>query len=214
MANYSLVCWGGPEFNANNRLVFARILPGPCLPMSSCQCGVLPGSTNLCDDGRCVCVDCVFELNVARPNASLIPVKGDRSRRTMWIAIVAGAAAFLVFFVALQFALVLWCCRRRRHRRNEQDTSGGAQQSLMPPRVGSSRSRGPGRVVVENFTLDMLHASTDGFSDDSRIGTGSFGSVYRGTLLDGREVAIKRVEDSDQARWRGTATERRRSTRS
>jgi hypothetical protein len=69
----------------------------------------------------------------------------------------------------------------------------------MPPRVGSSRSRGPGNVVVENFTLDMLHASTDGFSDDSQIGTGSFGSVCRGTLPDGREVAIKRAEDSAKA---------------
>jgi hypothetical protein len=69
----------------------------------------------------------------------------------------------------------------------------------MPPRVGSSRSRGPGSVVVENFTLDMLHASTDGFSDDSQIGTGSFGSVYRGTLPDGREVAIKHIEDSAKA---------------
>jgi hypothetical protein len=95
MANYSLVCWalvcwGEPEFNATNRLVFGRVLPGPCLPMSLCQCGVLPGSANLCDDGRCVCVDCAFELNVARPNASLVPVKGDRSRRTMWITIAAG----------------------------------------------------------------------------------------------------------------------------
>ncbi|ONM19433.1 Serine/threonine-protein kinase-like protein CCR4 [Zea mays] len=187
------------DFNATNRLVFGRVLPGPCLPMSSCQCGVLPGSANLCDDGRCVCVDCAFELNVARPNASLVPVKGGRGRKTMWIAIAAGTTAFFVFFVALQFALVLRCRRRRRRRRNEQDTSGGAQQSLMPPRVGSSRSRGPGSVVVENFMLDMLHASTDGFSDDSRIGTGSFGSVYRGTLPDGREVAIKRAEDSAKA---------------
>jgi hypothetical protein len=90
-------------------------LPGPCLclPMSSCQCGVLLGSANLCDNNRYVCVNCAFELNVARPNASLIPVKGGRSRRTMWIAIAAGATAFLVFFVELQFALVLWCrwCR-------------------------------------------------------------------------------------------------------
>jgi hypothetical protein len=197
MANYSLVCWGGPEFNTTNRLVFGRVMPGPCLPMSSCQCGVLPGSANFCDDSRCVCVDCAFELNVARPNASVLPGKGGWSRRTMWIAIAAAAAVFLVFFVAFQFALVLWC-RRRRRRRKELDASAGVQQSLMPPRLGSSRSKGPGSVV-EHFTLDMLQAATDGFSDDSRIGTGSFGSVYRGTLPDGREVAIKRAEDSAKA---------------
>ncbi|EFJ32573.1 hypothetical protein SELMODRAFT_25465, partial [Selaginella moellendorffii] len=37
-----------------------------------------------------------------------------------------------------------------------------------------------------------LAAATDNFSDDNRIGTGSFGTVYRGVLPDGREVAIKR----------------------
>ncbi|KAG0529469.1 hypothetical protein BDA96_05G100800 [Sorghum bicolor] len=214
MANYSLLCWGGAEFNATNRLVFGRVMPGPCVPMSSCQCGVLPGSANLCDEGRCVCVDCAFELNVARPNASVLPGNGGgRSRRTMWIAIAAAGAAFLVFLVALQLALVLWCRRRRRRRRgNEQDASGGALQSLMPPRLGSSRSRGPGSVV-EHFTLDMLHAATDGFSDDSRIGTGSFGSVYRGTLPDGREVAIKRAEESAKASSSAAARPARRRDR-
>ena len=214
MANYSLLCWGGAEFNATNRLVFGRVMPGPCVPMSSCQCGVLPGSANLCDEGRCVCVDCAFELNVARPNASVLPGNGGgRSRRTMWIAIAAAGAAFLVFLAALQLALVLWCRRRRRRRRgNEQDASGGALQSLMPPRLGSSRSRGPGSVV-EHFTLDMLHAATDGFSDDSRIGTGSFGSVYRGTLPDGREVAIKRAEESAKASSSAAARPARRRDR-
>ncbi|KAF8781323.1 hypothetical protein HU200_000586 [Digitaria exilis] len=199
MANYSLVCWGGQEFNATNRLVFPRVVPGPCVPMSSCKCGVLPGSANICNAGSCICTDCAFQLNLAVPNASVVPVKsgGLSSRKTMWIAIVAGASGLLVLLVALQCALLIWCRRRRRRRRKEQDAAaaGEAQQLLMMPRLGSSRSKGPGSVV-ERFTVEMLHAATNGFSDDCRIGTGSFGSVYRGTLPDGREVAIKRAEDS------------------
>ncbi|XP_022685215.1 serine/threonine-protein kinase-like protein CCR4 [Setaria italica] len=70
MADYSLVCWGGREFNATNHLVFPRVMPGPCAPMSSCRCGVLPGSANFCAARSCICHDCVFDLNVARPNAS------------------------------------------------------------------------------------------------------------------------------------------------
>uniref|UniRef100_A0A0Q3UZ04 non-specific serine/threonine protein kinase n=2 Tax=Setaria TaxID=4554 RepID=A0A0Q3UZ04_SETIT len=115
MADYSLVCWGGREFNATNHLVFPRVMPGPCAPMSSCRCGVLPGSANFCAARSCICHDCVFDLNVARPNASVLPAKsGGRSRRTMWIAIAAAAAGFLVLLVALQLALLLWCRRRRR----------------------------------------------------------------------------------------------------
>ncbi|TKW00214.1 hypothetical protein SEVIR_8G093600v4 [Setaria viridis] len=213
MADYSLVCWGGREFNATNHLVFPRVMPGPCAPMSSCRCGVLPGSANFCAARSCICHDCVFDLNVARPNASVLPAKsGGRSRRTMWIAIAAAAAGFLVLLVALQLALLLWCRRRRRRRMNEQDAAGDVQQSLMPPRLGSSKSKGPGSVV-EHFTLEMLHAATDGFSDDCRIGTGSFGSVYRGTLSDGREVAVKRAEDSAKASTSAAARPARRRDR-
>ncbi|RLM58066.1 serine/threonine-protein kinase-like protein CCR4 [Panicum miliaceum] len=203
MANYSLVCWGGREFNDTNRLVFRRVMPGPCAPMSSCKCGVLAGSANICAAGSCVCMDCAFQFNLAVPNASLGTGKGGRSRRAVWIAVAAGAAGFLVLLVALQFALLLWCRRRRRRRRNEQDAAGDVQQALMPQRIGS-------RSVVERFTLEMLHAATDGFSDDCRIGTGSFGTVYRGTLPDGRDVAIKRAEDSAKASSSAARPARRR----
>ncbi|XP_062197785.1 serine/threonine-protein kinase-like protein CCR4 [Phragmites australis] len=202
MANYSLVCWGGREFTATNRLVFGRVMPGPCVPMSSCQCGVLPGSANLCATGLCICMDCAFERNVAAPNASLVPGKSGRSRRTMWIAIGA-AVGFLVLLVALQIALLLWC----RRRKNGKGDAAGVQQPLMPLRLGSSK--GPGSVV-EHFTLEALHAATDGFSDDRRIGSGSFGSVYRGTLPSGREVAIKRAEDAAKPSSSAPRPERRR----
>ncbi|KAM5577265.1 hypothetical protein ABKV19_007885 [Rosa sericea] len=38
--------------------------------------------------------------------------------------------------------------------------------------------------------LELLHA-TDGFNESNLLGTGGFGSVYKGTLSDGIEVAIK-----------------------
>ena len=47
-----------------------------------------------------------------------------------------------------------------------------------------------------NFTLQMLLETTNNFSEDHKIRTSSFGSVYRATLDDGREVAIKRAEIS------------------
>nr|BAJ94969.1 predicted protein [Hordeum vulgare subsp. vulgare] len=210
LANYSLVCWGGHEFNATNRLVFDRVLPGPCVPMSSCQCGVLPGSANLCAGGRCICVDCAFELNVAFPKAANpgeASSSSSRRRRKIIIGVAVGAAALLVLVVALQFALLLWC--RRRRRRNNSPDELAAMQSLMPPRLGSSRSKGPGSVV-EHFTLDTLRAATEGFDDSRRIGSGSFGSVYRGTLPDGREVAIKRAEDHAKSSSSAARPARRR----
>ena len=47
---------------------------------------------------------------------------------------------------------------------------------------------------TEEFTFAQMEAATKGFTLESKIGSGSFGTVYRGYLPDGREVAIKREE--------------------
>ncbi|KAJ6762145.1 hypothetical protein OIU74_024765 [Salix koriyanagi] len=54
---------------------------------------------------------------------------------------------------------------------------------------------------LEEFSLQALLEATDNFSHDRAIGTGSFGSVYNGTLEDGREVAIKRAETSNTSSY-------------
>ncbi|KAK9077941.1 hypothetical protein SSX86_001998 [Deinandra increscens subsp. villosa] len=52
----------------------------------------------------------------------------------------------------------------------------------------------------EEFTFADLALATDNFSHQNKIGAGSFGVVYRGKLIDGREVAIKRGETSQKAK--------------
>ncbi|KAJ6885602.1 hypothetical protein NC651_026283 [Populus alba x Populus x berolinensis] len=41
--------------------------------------------------------------------------------------------------------------------------------------------------------LDVIHEATKQFSDENKLGQGGFGPVYRGTLEDGKEVAVKRL---------------------
>ncbi|KAK9755767.1 hypothetical protein RND81_01G049000 [Saponaria officinalis] len=45
---------------------------------------------------------------------------------------------------------------------------------------------------AEVFTLTELALATKNFSLENKIGRGSFGTVYKGKLLDNREVAVKR----------------------
>ncbi|VAH01675.1 unnamed protein product [Triticum turgidum subsp. durum] len=49
---------------------------------------------------------------------------------------------------------------------------------------------------TEEYTFAQLATATNGFEPEAKIGAGSFGTVYRGKLPDGREVAIKRGEAS------------------
>ncbi|XXG69302.1 hypothetical protein AAC387_Pa06g2207 [Persea americana] len=43
------------------------------------------------------------------------------------------------------------------------------------------------------FNLNALRAATNNFSPDNKLGEGGFGPVYKGKLLDGREIAVKRL---------------------
>ncbi|XP_076960725.1 LEAF RUST 10 DISEASE-RESISTANCE LOCUS RECEPTOR-LIKE PROTEIN KINASE-like 1.4 [Bidens hawaiensis] len=50
------------------------------------------------------------------------------------------------------------------------------------------------------FTLEELEVATDNFSDSREIGDGGCGTVYHGKLLDGREVAVKRLYENNYKR--------------
>lgn len=49
---------------------------------------------------------------------------------------------------------------------------------------------------LQKFTFKQLHAATGGFGTGNVVGHGGFGSVYRGTLPDGRRVAVKSMDRS------------------
>ncbi|XP_039139904.1 LOW QUALITY PROTEIN: cysteine-rich receptor-like protein kinase 10 [Dioscorea cayenensis subsp. rotundata] len=43
------------------------------------------------------------------------------------------------------------------------------------------------------FELSTLRDATDNFSNQNKLGQGGFGSVYKGTLKDGQDIAVKRL---------------------
>ncbi|KAL0923022.1 hypothetical protein M5K25_007064 [Dendrobium thyrsiflorum] len=53
---------------------------------------------------------------------------------------------------------------------------------------------------AEVFSFADLASATKNFSLEFKLGAGSFGTVYKGKLADGREVAIKRSESSLKAK--------------
>ncbi|KAL2333388.1 hypothetical protein Fmac_014601 [Flemingia macrophylla] len=67
--------------------------------------------------------------------------------------------------------------------------------------VDNVMSDATGDKDFQLFTLAELVKATNNFSFDNMIGVGNFGGVHRGKLVDGREVAIKRVETDPKMKW-------------
>ncbi|XP_031110510.1 serine/threonine-protein kinase-like protein CCR4 [Ipomoea triloba] len=220
-ANSTLYCWGNSFFDLNPK-VFEEVVPGPC--KSSCLCAPLPLYAKFCSQNLMICQPCTENPPSQPPPppppaAVPPPASGNRSR---WDGenvafLVVGCAGSLIGVLALICYLFSRYCTitggSRIHdsgRLDEEEAAsehGEAQPEAAPARVLEKRlsqllSLGNGGHL-EEFSLLVLQKVTDNFSEEHRIGTGSFGSVYHAILEDGRRVAIKRAEVSASSSYAG-----------
>ncbi|KAF2323228.1 hypothetical protein GH714_034241 [Hevea brasiliensis] len=56
------------------------------------------------------------------------------------------------------------------------------------------KERGKKQPTWRIFSLKELHAATNNFNYDNKLGEGGFGSVYWGQLWDGSQIAVKRLK--------------------
>ncbi|GLT52816.1 hypothetical protein SLA2020_261340 [Shorea laevis] len=107
------------------------------------------------------------------PLISAIFVKSDFSPPNKKIFIVVGAvvSALLVIFMIL--GILMWKINRGKISR-EKELRGLDLQTGF-------------------FTYRQIKAATDNFDASNKIGEGGFGSVYKGILLDGTIIAVKKL---------------------
>ncbi|XP_061350104.1 G-type lectin S-receptor-like serine/threonine-protein kinase At4g27290 [Gastrolobium bilobum] len=65
---------------------------------------------------------------------------------------------------------------------------------IMPTR--EQDERGQEDLELPLFDLAAIIHATNNFSTDNKLGEGGFGPVYKGTLRDGQEIAVKRLSRS------------------
>ncbi|KAJ4981134.1 hypothetical protein NE237_031971 [Protea cynaroides] len=82
----------------------------------------------------------------------------------------------VVSVTILVIAVRVWCLRRNLRKENETEKADDGVSLL--------------------FDLRTLEVATGGFSDTNKIGQGGCGTVYKGKLLNGHEIAVKRLSRS------------------
>ncbi|KAF0923069.1 hypothetical protein E2562_003299 [Oryza meyeriana var. granulata] len=164
------------------------------------------------------------------PPSPPAPSSSKRGVSKGWIAFaVVGAVGSFAGLCSIVYCLVFgFCSHKKVHNSVQPNIAGnnnggggaaaavgsGAPSPYGSPngslgrlrrqlsRVMTRQRSGPSsfKDPAEEFTFAQLAAATKDFALGTKIGEGSFGTVYRGKLPDGREVAIKRGESGPRAR--------------
>eukprot|EP01018_Ginkgo_biloba_P008804 Gb_01656 [translate_table: standard] len=102
------------------------------------------------------------------------------------LSIILGTIA-TVAFMGVGLGLLIW--RRKRNSRR-------LQQRLLQRNEAQNESGGQSFAIPNsqlNFKYETLEIATKNFDPANKLGEGGFGSVYKGTLPEGREIAVKRL---------------------
>ncbi|KAL7213339.1 hypothetical protein ACSBR2_015955 [Camellia fascicularis] len=108
---------------------------------------------------------------------SISPGKGGISSQVLIAIIVPVGATVLLFIIG-------FCFLRRKAKTKRDDTKDDSAVNEI--------------TTVESLQYDFgtIQAATNNFSDDNKIGEGGFGHVYKGKLINGKEIAVKRLSQN------------------
>ncbi|CAL5410957.1 unnamed protein product [Camellia sinensis] len=101
---------------------------------------------------------------------SISPGKGGISSQVLIAIIVPVGASVLLFIIG-------FCFLRGKAKTKRDDTKDDSVESLQ-------------------YDFGTIQAAAKNFSDDNKIGEGGFGHVYKGKLINGKEIAVKRLSQN------------------
>ncbi|KAL5703516.1 hypothetical protein ACHQM5_022054 [Ranunculus cassubicifolius] len=147
---------------------------------------------------------CGIPLAACSPGLNLPKDQRQKSHRRQ--ASLAGSVAMgLLATIFVIFGVIIVIVERRKRKKKERQlesyidsrshsgTANGNGWKLMSAKEALSISLAAFEKPLRKLTFADLQEATNNFHNDSMIGSGGFGDVYRAQLKDGSVVAVKKL---------------------
>ncbi|KAI7749005.1 hypothetical protein M8C21_009911 [Ambrosia artemisiifolia] len=171
--------------------------------------------------------DCGFDVGIAQPvcicNGRICSPPGNSKKGSLVLTIILPTIGAVLVGAAIGLGFFVYKRRRRRRSTKEATTTQTESKSILtsgsssrfysdahsnfnssiPSYPSSNATKELGKCSyfgAQIFTYEELEVATDNFSDSRELGDGGCGTVYHGKLLDGREVAVKRLYEHNYKR--------------
>ncbi|GMI77538.1 cysteine-rich RLK (RECEPTOR-like protein kinase) 10 [Hibiscus trionum] len=124
---------------------------------------------------------------------------GDRWSMGMIMGVICAAALVVALLIGSRF---IYTRLKKRKQIDEERSQTTLLYELASPKEVIITQEGQLVASQEFPFLDLptIKAATNDFSDSNKLGQGGFGTVYKGVLPNGKEVAIKRLSRKS---WQG-----------
>ncbi|KAK4587261.1 hypothetical protein RGQ29_024110 [Quercus rubra] len=139
-------------------------------------------------------------LYIRMPASEKVNQKEVKYKQKMKVIVIVVVAIAIVFGVLL----IPYCICKRSNFRGEDlisfDFSNGATQRRLinKKKAGNGRNK---EMELPLFSFSSVSTATDYFSASNKLGEGGFGPVYKGSLLNGHIVAVKRLSRKSGQGW-------------